>query len=143
MRVTQQRSSYGSLLVVVALATLYEFTGCGEPVDPPPKTYEVTGKVVHADGRPFNGGTIEFHSVENVSLTTMGQIKEDGTFTLTTMTGKHKLEGAVEGTYTAMVTPSLNQDQTEQENFDAISVRDKFTVKPTGENIFTVKLGGR
>ena len=142
MRDTSQRSSCG-LLLAVALATLFGFTGCGEPGDPPPKTYEVTGKVVHADGRPFQGGTIEFHSVENTSLTTMGQIKDDGTFTLTTMTGKHKLEGAVEGTFTAMVTPSLNQDQTEQENFDAISVRDKFRVEPTGENKFTVKLGGR
>lgn len=142
MRDTPRRSLYG-LLLAVALAPLFWFAGCGEPGDPPPKTYEVTGKVVHVDGRPFKGGTIEFHSVENTSLTTMGQIKDDGTFTLTTMTGKHKLEGAVEGTFTAMVTPGLNQDQTEQDNFDAISVRDKFTVNSTGENNFTVKLGGQ
>ena len=142
MRETQRRPYY-RLLLAVSLATFFGITGCGEPGDPPPKTYEVTGKVVHADGRPFKGGTIEFHSVENTSLTTMGQIKDDGTFTLTTMTGKHKLDGAVEGTFTAIVTPSLNQDQTEQDNFDAISVRDKFTVKSTGENNFTVKLGGQ
>jgi hypothetical protein len=142
---TQRRraNSRFALLIVVELTSLVGLAGCGEPKDPPPQTFAVTGKVVRANGKPFKGGVIEFHSTDNPSLTMIGQIKDDGTFTLMTMTGKDKLDGAVEGTFTATVTPSLNQDQTEQGNFNALKVRDKFTVKPTGENNFTVKLGRR
>lgn len=131
------------LLLAVGLVQAAALTGCGESGDPPPKTYKVTGKVVYADGSPMKGGTIEFHSVENSGLTTMSQIKDDGTFNLTTITEKEKLSGAVEGTYTVTITTGFGQDQTQQEAFAPINVPKKYVVKPSDSNNFTIKIPGR
>jgi len=130
------------LLLAVCLVQVAGFTGCGEPDDPPPKTYEVTGKVVYDDGSPLQGGTIEFYSEDNSGLTVMGEIQDDGKFRLTTMTGKEKLSGAVEGTYTVTITTGLSQDQTEQQAFDSIDVPNKYAVK-TSDNHFTITVPRR
>ena len=64
--------------------------GCGPGG---PATQPVTGKVTFSDGSPLTQGTVIFYSRE---VTPMGQIKEDGSYTL--YTGEK--QGAPTGSYT-------------------------------------------
>lgn len=68
-----------------------------------PPTSAVTGRVLDRDGKPLAGGAIELRSAEHPALTIMGQIKEDGTFSLFTLGNRTNAEGAPAGKYRATV----------------------------------------
>ena len=65
-----------------------------------PKLYPVKGKVTFADGRPVQGGTIEFTSTAERS-SSIGQIQQDGTFRLTT---SEEGDGALAGRHKVIIT---------------------------------------
>jgi hypothetical protein len=52
--------------------------GCGPPEFP--KTYPLSGTVLLPNGKPLQGGKIEFESVVDPDLRAFGEIEKDGTF---------------------------------------------------------------
>ena len=87
--------------------------GCGK--EEMPKTYEVKGKVVLRNGKPFPGGEIVFTSVKDRELRGYGIIAKDGTFTLGTIghtsRGRSQLlAGAVEGEFHVNIRPGGRGD---------------------------------
>jgi len=71
--------------------------GCGSPEFP--KTYPVSGTVLLPDGKPLQGGKIEFESVADPNLRGLGEIERDGTFArvYTYKSNGREVEGLVAG----------------------------------------------
>jgi len=83
-------------------------SGCKEEAMPP--TYQVRGKVVYKNGKPYPGGEIVFTSVTDPELRGYGMIANDGTFTLATIAHTSRgrsqaLNGAVEGDFHVNIRP--------------------------------------
>jgi hypothetical protein len=75
-----------------------------------PKTYQVKGKVVYKNGKPYPGGQITFSSVADPELRGYGKIAGDGTFTLATIAHTSRgrsqtLQGVVEGEFRVNILP--------------------------------------
>jgi hypothetical protein len=90
--------------MMVLLSTL--IVGCdGSGVD----LYPVRGRVEFADGTPLTGGSVSFRSDQVAGgVTARGQIRPDGTFSLTTFTPD---DGAVPGKHQALVVSMLLGDR--------------------------------
>jgi hypothetical protein len=85
--------------------------GCsGRGAGAVPATYPADGLVTYKDGRPFTGGTIQFQPVGDSSFSVVGEIQENGSFTLHTIKNQSKAAGAVPGTYRVTITPPLPAD---------------------------------
>jgi hypothetical protein len=128
-------------IATAALAALFLVAGCkGDKALP--KTYAVTGKVVHADGTPVAGGLVHFKPQGDDAVTTSGMIGTDGSFTLSTLIDGQKVSGATEGPHTVTVLPPQEQDRGAARGRSAqpVELRDTFTVKADGENHFTITL---
>lgn len=100
-----------ALTLLAAGAGSTTLAGCGgvsnEVVDKVP-VYPVKGTVILADGKPLNGGSIEFLPASATARPAVGVIGPDGTFTL--KTGGIG-DGAAEGNYKIKIEPdyaSLN-----------------------------------
>ena len=78
--------------------------GCGDINDVVDKVpvHPVKGSVVLADGKPLEGGSIEFIPTTENGRPAVGVIAEDGTFTLKT---GGVGDGAAEGSYKVKVDP--------------------------------------
>ncbi len=73
------------VLTGLAMAVSAGLVGCrGSDSLPSLPVYEVTGKVVLADGKPLPGGVISFVPAGDLPLTPSGVIGADGTFSLVT-----------------------------------------------------------
>jgi hypothetical protein len=119
------------VLVLAALA------GCAVSGPEPPPTYPVSGTVYWKKGEPVRGGTIEFKMIPPSAIyTTNTEIRQDGTFTLRTLAGNKKIDGAPEGKYQVTVIPA-SDDQTKIRQFE---LPDTYTVKADGENKFVISL---
>jgi hypothetical protein len=68
-----------------------------------PKTYPVNGKVIGKGGLKVNGAGICFES-KDPDLIVVGDIQEDGSFTLKTRKGKAETSGAPEGEYRVTIS---------------------------------------
>jgi hypothetical protein len=127
-------------LATVPLALLL-LAGCpgGKPM---PKTYPVSGKILHADGTPYAGGLVQFKPEGKEDVITTGKISSDGTFTLNSTVGTQQATGAVEGRHTVTILPPLGQDQHALKGAppQPIQLRETCTVKPDQENKFTITL---
>ncbi len=89
------------ILLLVGLVLIC--SGCGRT------TYPVNGTVVWQDGSPAKelaGGSVEFESGEK-NLSASGEIRSDGSFTLTTF---KKGDGAPPGTYKVLITEPVRVD---------------------------------
>lgn len=93
-------------LFVVLAAVL----GCSNQ-EPVPTTFPVTGSVSFTNGKPYAGGTIQFRLDKNQELTVTGKIEENGTFSLYTIKGKQRIEGAPPGSYEVMIAPAIGKDR--------------------------------
>ena len=125
---------------VLALALVCQ-GGCGGPDEEPPKTYEVTGTVLGADGKPLSGGLVEFRSGGDKPVSATGRIQPDGSFSLSTIAGEQKLPGAVAGTHKVTVIPPPPETGDIQAVPQPVVLPGTYEVKPGGDNKFTVKLG--
>jgi hypothetical protein len=118
-------------LRLAAVALMLSSGGCNTGPEPP-KTYPVEGQVRLKDGTPLPGGGIEFRSTIDPSKSTFGQIKEDGTYSLYTIYGNKKVDGAMEGPHRVTITP-LSKDRTATMPTE---YPDLYTVKPGEKNRF-------
>ena len=84
--------------------------GCGGGKSANIKTYPVSGSVAYKDGSRLAGGSIQFLSLRDPTLTVASEIKQDGTFSLHTLVDKEKIAGAKEGEYRVTVMPPLPAD---------------------------------
>jgi len=124
---------------LAALALCFA-VGCSSAKKPLPKAVPAGGKVVSRDGKPWTGGQVLFAPVNETGVTTTGEIKEDGSFTLSSFTAKEKVEGAPPGEYTVTMTPSQGGDQAKATGTSPVSLKEKFEVKEGGDNNFTIKV---
>ncbi len=83
-----------STLAIVLLS----FLGCGSGTTPRPKTYPVSGKILHK-GKAISGATISFR-LKDAPRTATGVTKEDGSFTLSTFSTN---DGAIEGEHMVVI----------------------------------------
>jgi hypothetical protein len=90
-------SVLASLIFTVAVLFLPLAAGCTSAQANRPKTYTVKGKVVHKDGTPVRGGAVEFRNTTDRTITMIGPIEEDGTFTISTLASNSKVAGAIAG----------------------------------------------
>src|SRR5262245_33427241 len=92
-----------SLLVLVAVGGV---SGCGSDLA---KTYPVKGKVAYkGKGLPISrlaGGLVYFELASDPNVKAMGEIEEDGTFTLGSQINGKEAGGAVAGEYRVRVEP--------------------------------------
>jgi hypothetical protein len=133
MNVTRQRVR----LVVVLFALALLGLGCGRDAPAAPATFRAGGQVKYKDGRPVSGGTIEFRSLDNPSVTTIGAIGPDGKFTLHTLVGSQKVPGAQEGKHLVTVIP-----QAMTKKVKPVILPEIYEVK-RGENVFEIRIDVR
>jgi hypothetical protein len=105
-----------------------------------PKTYPVKGKVVYKDGQPLEGGQIEFRSIVRTSVTTNGEIKDDGTFTLRSHSDATTVPGAPTGAYNAIIVLPRPSRQTDAPAVLSYTTKKMYYVKGDDSNDFTIVL---
>jgi hypothetical protein len=99
------------LAAAVLVLTSICYTGCGSSEQTFP-TYAVRGKVVSkATGQPLTEGSVEFVHKEDPRFNCIGQLDKEGSFTLHTIDGSKKLEGAATGEYTVIVRRPMGANQ--------------------------------
>ncbi len=118
-------------LVKWAAVVLMAVAGCGPGL---PKTYPVKGKVVFKGGKPVTDGRIQFQSSADPQNKALGDIDQDGSFSLTTYVGAKKVSGAPAGTYNVVVELERPAAQ--------VALPTKYTVEPH-ENDFTIVIEKR
>ena len=121
--------------------------GCGKGDHLP--TYRTTGKVVFRDGKPLEGGTIIFESIDH-PVSARSVIEPDGTFRLGTFV---QGDGAVAGMHRAAISPPMDMtiDRDEVRTRRVIHPRYKdieesgleFEVGADGPNEFEVQVSRR
>jgi hypothetical protein len=97
--------------------------------DSGPKTYPVKGKVVFRGGKAVTDGRVQFQSATDPPFKALGDIGEDGSFSLTTYLGKNKANGAPAGDYSVIV--ELERPA------EVVVLPEKYTVE-AGDNDFTI-----
>ena len=81
----------------------------------------------------MKGGTIQFApTAADASFRVMGEIDENGAFTLRTLKGKQMASGAPEGSYRVTVLPPQTADH---QLVRPITLSGSYTVK-SGDNVF-------
>ena len=123
----------GWLLLALIVAALF---GCGR--GDRLSTYPATGRVSYPDGRPLEGGTIIFESVEH-AVSARGAIDIDGGFELGTYESG---DGAVAGSYRVAISPPSQMDVDPDEGEVPALVHPRFTHPETSALEFTVSADG-
>jgi hypothetical protein len=115
----------------LAAAFLLLAGGCGSKTDEDlPPIYQVSGKVVFQDGKPYRGGSIELRAKDDSEKYRMfGRIDSDGEFMLQTIGGKQPVDGAFSGEFYVTVIPDQGEDQTDVRRQPA-SPRKLFRIEP-------------
>lgn len=99
------------LLLCVLATAVAALAGCGSSG---PKTYPVNGKVVPAkpeDLTRLQGLGIELQSTAEPTTRAFGQLKADGSFTVTTYRLGETPPGAIEGTHKARLQIEVGEDE--------------------------------
>jgi hypothetical protein len=79
----------------------------------PPATYPASGSVLVVPGnRPPGRALIQFTPIGETTLSVLGEVTENGSFTLYTISGKHRVAGAPIGEYRVTVQPFSSDQST-------------------------------
>ena len=127
-----------SLRFGIVAALLLIAVGCNRE-SALPKTYPGTGNVVYHDGKPMQGGSLQFTSASDPLLRVVGENKNDGTFTLRTVKENAHGAGVPEGEYRVIVQPPALESGggIQGKSQPAISLPDTFKVEAK-ENTFKI-----
>ena len=135
---------------VVPLCLLLIGCGSGGPT-PPFKTHPVTGKVVFKGGRQdkLERGKVWFQSTADKDVQAVGQITDDGTFTMSALQKDKAWAGVPAGDYKVKIDPPLDDQRNKQWglihlkylDFDKSGIR--VTVPVKGELVIEVARPGR
>jgi hypothetical protein len=100
-------------LLASFLAALF-VVGCTRSGPQPSPTQPSRGKLVNKSGQPVSSGLIELVSGDHVPKSARGEVRVDGSFTLsvTDAAGK-KIDGAEEGEYNVTYIPRMSDQQSE------------------------------
>jgi len=123
-------AGFGMLLV-----TLFLGCGTGQQVAPPPQTHKTEGVVLKKDGKPVSGGSVEFRHATKPEFVSLGEVGQDGRFTLRTMGGSQDVSGGQEGEHTVTYTPTPNA----QGETNPVMLLKTYMIK-SGDNNITVTL---
>jgi len=123
------RSSWLALYLPLLL-----LAGCQEP-PPTLETHAATGTVTYRNGAPVQAGLIDFRSKRDQRLSMSADIREDGSFELTTLHENQNLQGAVEGPCGVIVTIFVPGNPIPL----ILDLPDTYDVKP-GDNEFHIEL---
>ena len=128
----------GGALLTLFLLGLVVSPGCSNsPSVTLPTTFPVTGKVVTRTGQPVTEGVVQFHSKTDSSITAIGEIGPDGSFSLNTRVDNYELPGTIEGPHEVTVIPAMSEDQMEI----PVVLPEPCTVGPSN-NEFTLEIPG-
>jgi hypothetical protein len=125
------RRVVGRLWVIGLAVALAGAAGCGGS-----KTHPVKGKVVLEGGdvKKLEGASVEFRLDSDPSIRSSGEIKEDGSFELTTYHNGKPVPGAPEGAHTARIVISGDLEEEEEpvkrDADEAPEIRPKSRKKP-------------
>src|SRR5262245_9721463 len=103
-------TSWRPVLVGLLGVLAFSQAGCGPKG---PKTYPVTGRVEsQKEGvpKPLVGSGVELQSTTEPNTQGFGQIQPDGSFTISTYRLGVSLNGAIEGTHRARITPGAGDE---------------------------------
>jgi hypothetical protein len=114
--------------MVAAAVALAGIVGCGPGM---PKTYPAKGKVVFKGGKPVTDGRIQFQSATDPQIKALGEIDEDGSFSLKTYVGAKNAGGIPAGPYSIVV--ELERPTR------VVALPSTYTVEPR-ENDFTITI---
>ena len=113
---------------LLAALVLVGVVGCGGGM---PRTYPVQGKVVFKGGKPVTDGRVQFQSASDPQFKALGDIAQDGSFSLTTYVGPKHKSGAPAGEYRVVV--ELERPAR------VVALPNPYTVG-TGDNEFTITI---
>jgi hypothetical protein len=82
--------------------------GCSEPL---PAMYPAEGRIKLADGSTPDGGAIQFLPKGGAGHAAIGEVSADGTFSLATIIGNRRGEGALPGSYQVTFLPAGRNNQ--------------------------------
>jgi hypothetical protein len=115
-------------LLLSGLTGLALALGCSGRDVSLPTTFPVTGSVVTDKGKPYAGGSLQFHPDSKEDITVIGDIAADGTFRLRTLKGSTNIEGAPAGSYEVTVIPPLGPDR--KATFSTFTMPSKYKIEP-------------
>jgi hypothetical protein len=128
--------------LVLLLGSLLLLGGCAS--SNLPKTYPAHG-IVQKGGQPMKGGSIQFIPVaeKDKDLRVVGEIKEDGTFTLSTLKDNRKTSGAPEGEYEVQILPPLERAYKDVPHAGSppLVLPKKWKIEAKDDNEFTIDAG--
>ena len=122
--------------VLVLLALVLVASGCDSDGAPGPRTHEVTGQVIYANGSALMGGAITFTLASDPSIAASGDIAADGAFTLYTIVGSQRFVGAVEGEHRVTIIPAMGADQ----KFVSVRLKTNMIKVEAKENHFKIEI---
>lgn len=101
-------------LCVLVVALLIIGIGCGPPG---PKTYPVKGRVVYKDGdvKELLYYQVQLESEPDGKQKAVGEIEEDGSFSLMSNVEGQGRTGAPEGSYRARILPPSDRENAQKE----------------------------
>ncbi len=96
--------NFGMVALSSCLLCLGLCCGCGQPKQAGPETAVVKGKVEFTKGGKVqdlanNSIVVEFQSIEHPEIKALGEILEDGTFTMSTQVNEKGKPGVVAGSH--------------------------------------------
>jgi hypothetical protein len=118
-----------ALVVALLLAA-----GCQSSL---PKTHTAGGSVRYRGGQVMKGGSVQFVTQSDPGLRVVGQIRNDGAFTLDTVRDNAKTAGAPEGEYEVTVFPPLQGDH---KGAPAVVLPTRYRIVAGEKNDFAIEL---
>ena len=128
-------------LFAIWLATLAGCSGNGLA------TYPVEGRVKFPDGKPLQGGIVQFQPIgdQEGKISSRGRIQQDGTYRMSTFEAE---DGTIAGEHRVLVVPPAPPGRADPWNLPKPVIHErfrqydtsnlKFTVTPDGPNKFEI-----